>query len=731
MAIVAGQATAQEAAPAIQPIHFANDVVPIFTKLGCNSGSCHGRSSGQNGFKLSLFGYEPLEDYQHIVKEARGRRVVPSAPEHSLLLRKATNAVPHHGGKRIEQGSAEYAIIAAWIQQGLQPGSLEPSLVRIEVSPTRCVLPKRGQQQLQVYAHYSDGASRDVTRAALFDPVDKALASITDGGLVSVHDIPGDAAVTIRYQGQVGLFRARVPMAEPLDQVPESHNLVDVHVLNKLTELGMQPSAVCDDGTFLRRVTLDITGRLPTLQEAQNFLVDNSASKREQAIDRLLNSAGYAEYFANKWNGLLRNRRVDQSFERGCVLFWQWIRDSIAENKPYDSFVRDLLTASGNLTHNPPVAWYRSYTEPHLHMEDTAQVFLGTRLQCAQCHHHLFEKWSQKDYLSMAAFFSQVRHKSIGTAKNAAGNIAEDIVIHQRGEAHLVDKKTKELVKPAALGTPIGTLTPEDDPRKALAAWMTDSANPFFGRAIVNRYWKHFLGKGIVEPEDDLRDTNPPTNPELLDALVSDFVAHRYDLKHLIRTITGSRTYQLSALPNQHNHSDQQNFAKFYPRRLMAEVLLDSVDVIAQSTTIFKNQAPNTRAVSLPDNSFNQGNLMLSVFGRPDAASACECERSMEASLTQSLHLLSADELQNKLGSNSGRAAQLAKDTRPVNELIDELYLIAFCRVPTAEETDHAQSYLTSKSMDRQGDELIKARRQAWEDLLWAMINTKEFLFNH
>jgi hypothetical protein len=566
---------------------------------------------------------------------------------------------------------------------------------------------------------------------ALYDPVDRAMATVTEAGLVCVQDVPGDAAVTIRYQGQVGLFRARVPMGEPLDQMSEPRNLVDVHVLNKLKTLGIKPSETCDDGTFLRRVTLDIAGRLPKLQEAEKFLADSSASKRDRAIDRLLSSEEYAEYFANKWNGLLRNRREDPSFERGCVLLWQWIRDSFAENKPYDAFVRELLTASGDLTHNPPVAWYRSYREPHLQMEDTAQVFLGTRLQCAQCHHHLFEKWSQKDYLSMAAFFSQVTHKSTGSTKNAAGNIAEDILVHQRGDAHMVDKKTKEVIRPAALGAAIGPLSPDDDPRKALADWMTDSSNPFFARAIVNRYWKHFLGRGIIEPEDDLRDTNPPTNPELLDALASDFIAQRYDLKHLIRTITQSRVYQFSAEPNEYNLNDQQNFAKFYPKRMMAEVLLDSVDVVAQSSTSFKNQAPNTRAVALPDNSFNQSNLLLSVFGRPDAASACECERTMEASLTQSLHLLSADELQNKLGNNSGRAAQLTKDSRPEDELIRELYLTALCRFPTDDEIRHAQSYLIRKSTENQGDELTKAKRQAWEDLLWAMINTKEFLFNH
>ena len=713
-------------------VHFANDVVPIFTKHGCNNGSCHGRSSGQNGFKLSLFGYEPMEDYQHIVKEARGRRVVPSSPQQSLLLQKAVNDVPHNGGKRLEPDSQDYATIENWIRQGMNPGTLEPSLVRIEVSPKSGILNKQATQQLKVLAFFNDGASRDVTRLALYDPVDKPMASISDHGLVTVNDIPGDAAVTIRYQGQVGVYRARIPMAESLKEMPATYNLVDVHVFDKLRALGLPPSELCDDSTFLRRVTLDIAGRLPTLRESSQFLSDQSPVKRNQAIDRLLDTEDYAEYFANKWSGLLRNRREDPSYERGCVLLWQWIRDSFAENKPYDHFVRELITASGDLTHTPPVAWYRSFKEPNLQMEDAAQVFLGTRLQCAQCHHHLFEKWSQNDYLSLAAFFSQVTHKTAGTGRNAAGNIAEDIVVHKRGDAKMINKKTKEVIKPAALGTAIAPLSPDDDPRRSLADWMTSDTNPFFARALVNRYWKHFLGRGIIEPEDDLRDTNPPTNPELLDALVHEFVLHEYDLKHLVRTIVQSRVYQLSSAPNELNVNDQQNFSKHYPKRMVAEVLLDSVDSVANSTTNFKGQANNTRAVALPDNSFNQGNFFLSVFGRPDSASACECERTMEPSLSQSLHLLNADEILNKLSSNNGRASLFSKDTRSVEELIREMYLLAVCREPNTPELQHAKAYLAEKTEGKNpGEELTKANRQAWEDLLWAMINTKEFLFNH
>ncbi|HBJ38522.1 MAG TPA: S-layer protein [Planctomycetaceae bacterium] len=713
-------------------IHFYNDVVPVLTKYGCNSGECHGRAGGQNGFKLSLLGYEPDEDYQHIVTQSRGRRVNPAASHHSLLLRKATNEVPHFGGKRLDPDSIDYATLEQWIRQGLPLAASQPSIQRIEVSPPANLHAKHATQQINVQAFYSDGSTRDVTHLALFDPVDPVMADVNETGLVTAFDVPGDTAITVRYQGQASIYRARIPMGHPLTQLPEAKNFVDTHVLGKLQSLGMPPSDRCDDSTFLRRVSLDIVGRLPSLEEIEQFLADPSDTKRDETIDRLLDSDEYAEFFANKWSGLLRNRRENASYERGCVLFHQWIRDSFAANLPYDRFVRQLLTASGDLTHSPAVAWYRSFKEPHLQMEDTAQLFLGTRLQCAQCHHHLFEKWSQEDYLSLAAFFSQVTHKKIGTGRYTADNTAEDIVVHKRGEAHMMNTRTNERITPVALGTQVGPISPDEDPRHVLADWMTDAANPLFAKALVNRYWKHFLNRGIVEPEDDLRDSNPPTNPELLDALANDFIAHGYDLKHLVRTITQSHVYQLSSLPNEANAKDQTNYAKYYPKRMMAEVLLDSVDTLCGSQSGFRGLPSGTRAVSLPDNSFNQGSAFLAVFGRPDSASACECERSMGASLSQNLHLMNADEIQSKLSNNTGRAATWAKDPRDNDAKIREMYLVALSREPTTAELTNANSYIqlvtTGKSP---GDEVTKAARQAWEDLLWAMINTKEFLFHH
>jgi len=707
------------------PVHFANEVVPILTKNGCNSGGCHGRSAGQNGFKLSLFGYEALDDYQHIVKEARGRRISSAAPEQSLLLLKGTNSVPHNGGKRLDPASEEYALLVRWIRQGMKFGTLDPVLTGIDVSPIESLLSKKATQQLKVTARYSDGGTRDVTRTALYDAIEKTMASVNETGLVTLTDVPGDAVVMVRYQGQVATFRGIVPMGPPLADVPKSANFVDTHVFKKLQMLGLPPSPVCDDGAFLRRVTLDIAGRLPTLDETKAFLSDNKHDKRDALIDRLLDSDDHAEFFAGKWSALLRNKREDATYERGCVLFWQWIRDGIANNKPYDQFARELITASGDVGHTPPVAWYRTFKTANAQMEDTAQIFLGTRLQCAQCHHHPYEKWSQRDYHALTAFFSLV-------AKKPSGTISEDLIVRKRGDAKILNKKTQEQVNAAPLGGKEPVLTASDDPRQALAAWMTADTNPFFAKTLVNRYWKHFFGRGIVEPEDDIRDTNPPSNPALMTALVNDFIAHKYDTKQLIRAITRSNTYQLSAVPNEANASDKQNFSHYYPKRLIAEVLLDSVNTILKADTNFKNQAVNTRAVALPDNSYNSGSYFLTVFGRPESSSACECERTMEASLAQSLHLLNADEIQQKLASSSGRAALLTTDVRPTHEKARDMYLLALGREPMSDELRDAMAFFARKEEGKKvGDELTKAKRQGWEDFLWAMVNTKEFLFNH
>jgi hypothetical protein len=729
LAAIVGFVSWSHAAPAPgadKPINFANQIVPIFSKAGCNSGGCHGKSGGQNGFRLSLFGFEPTEDYEWLVKESRGRRLSPAAPDRSLLLLKGTATLPHGGGKRLDVGSRDYNLIVRWISQGMPYGKpTDPVITSIDVSPRERTMPLSGQQQLAVVAKYSDGSTEDVTSSAIYDVNDKDVGIIDDAGLLKVFRQPGEVAVMVRYQGQVGVFRATVPLGAPVDQLPPVHNFIDEIVFKKLKTVGMPPSEIADDATFLRRVTLDIAGRLPTMEEARQFLEDGSTDKRDRCIDRLLESSDYADYFANKWSALLRNKRALPAHKHGNYAFYDWIRDSFSQNVPYDQFVRQIIAASGDTADNPPVTWYRQVTTPTAQLEDTAQLFLGTRLQCAQCHHHPYEKWSQQDYYSFAAFFSTV-------ARKPGADPGEEVIYHKRGVASFVNKKTSLPVKPAGLGAKVAELSPDDDPRQALVDWMVSPENRFFAPALVNRYWKHFLNRGLVDPEDDMRATNPATNPALLEALAKHFVDSKFDLKDLIRTICRSSTYQLSSIPNKYNGLDKHNYARYYPKRLAAEVLFDSVQTISNSVPNFSGLPAGTRAVQLPDNSFNASSYFLTVFGRPDSSSACECERSMDASLAQSLHLFNSKEIQDKLAAASGRAATLAADTSEADDAkIRELYLRAYARNPEPEEMSLAMNYLARSITAKDGTSKPADKRQSYEDIIWALMNTKEFLFNH
>ena len=709
------------------PVNFPNQVVPVFTKLGCNGGGCHGKSGGQNGFRLSLLGFEPTEDYEHLVKEARGRRLFPASPTRSLLLLKATGTLPHGGGKRTDIGSDEYRLITRWIAQGMRYGNAEdPIVTSIDVFPAQRIMARGGDQQLIVTAHYSDGSTEDVTRQALFEANEKEMASVDAAGHVTVNQQPGDVAIMVRFQIRATVFRAMLPLGAPVDNLPIAKNFVDNLVFNKLKAVGMPPSPICSDSTFLRRASVDIAGRFPTETEMQSFVADNDPAKRDKCVDRLVDSTDYADYFADKWSALLRNKRVNASFAKGTYAFHDWVRDGLLANKPYDVFVREIITASGDIDDNPAVAWYRQVKDPTAQLEDVGQLFLGMRMHCAQCHHHPFEKWSQQDYYSFAAFFST-------TAIKNATRTGEETVYHRRGTAQAVNPKTKQSVKPASPGGEPLDLTPDDDPRTSLADWMTRRDNPFFARSLANRYWKHFFARGIVEPEDDIRDTNPPTNPELLDALASHFSGHGYDLKDLIRTICKSSTYQLDSLPNAFNEVDKQNFSRYYPKRLQAEVLLDSVTALTGSATNFNGLPPGTRAIQLPDNFFNNSSYFLTVFGRPDSASSCECERSGEASLAQSLHLLNAREIQDMLTAQAGRAAKLAADKdRSDIDKIRELYHVAFCREPEPSEMAASKGYIEQlQAKADKKDDKATIIRKSYEDIVWALINTKEFSFNH
>jgi hypothetical protein len=477
-----------------------------------------------------------------------------------------------------------------------------------------------------------------------------------------------------------------------------------------LVELGLPPSPVSSDAVSLRRATVDIAGRLPKLEETEAFLEDANADKRRQLIERLVDSTDYADYFANKWAAILRNKRSDPAKRYTTYAFYDWLRQCLLENVPYDRLAREVLAASGRVEDNPAVAWYHQVRDSGAQVEDMAQLFLGLRMQCAKCHHHPFEKWSQQDYYGLASFFSRVGRKP---SKYGGGR---EHIFHNAGLASARDPKTGQDVPPTPLGADPLEILADEDPRHRLVDWMTQPDNPFFAKALVNRYWKHFFGRGLVDPEDDMRVTNPASNPQLLDALAEHFVSSGYDLKDLVRTICVSKVYSLSSEPNQFNTSDKQNFSRYYPRRLHAEVLLDAIDTVTSSKSRFAGVPAFTRAVQLPDNAFDS--YFLTVFGRPEAVSACECERSSNVNLAQCLHLLNSQEIRGKVSGS--RAAELARDGRPHEEKLRELYLVAFCRPPNPVELDKLQAHLAKYQDDPQ---------KAYEDIIWALINTKEFLF--
>ncbi|MFM8578757.1 MAG: DUF1549 domain-containing protein, partial [Planctomycetaceae bacterium] len=707
--------------PVAGTVSFLNDVMPVLTKAGCNAGTCHAKAGlGQNGFRLSVLGFEPADDYEHIVKEARGRRVSVASPDDSLLLMKASARVPHGGGRRLDPDSAEYLAIRRWIEQGaLPPSSQDPTVVALAVEPASATVAKGATTPLTVMAHSSDGSSRNVTNLAVYESNDPARIEVDPDGSTRVQQISGRATVMVRYQGVVGVASFAVP-AGPASPMPTPRHFIDELVFENLASLGIPASPECSDGVFLRRVSLDVTGALPSATLAMEFLASSEVDKRQRLVERLLASSEYADFFANKWTTLLKNRRDDTSDLISNFAFHSWIRDGLLANKPFDAFVRELIGATGTVVTSPPVAWYKRVKDPKEQIEDVAQLFLGVRMQCAQCHHHPFERWSQNDYYGMAAFFSQVGRKP-SSVRN------EDLIFHKRGLAGFTNPRTAAPVRPVALGEAAQSIAPDDDPRLVLADWMASPSNPFFAKVLVNRYWKHFFGRGLVEPEDDLRDTNPPSNPRLLTALADHFIASKFDLKELVRTITGSRAYHAAAGIDG-NEGDLQNFSHAYGRRLTAEVLLDSIDRVAETTTSFANLPVGTRAIALPDNSYNRSSAFLQAFGRPDNASVCECERSDSPSLAQSLFMVNAADIKGKLSSAQGRAARYARETRPDSEKIHELTLAALSREPTMQEVLVAEAYLSEAGV---GPGAEAARKERFEDLIWVLINTKEFVFNH
>lgn len=705
-------------------VDFASDVVPLFSKLGCNNGGCHGRASGQNGFKLSVFGFDPAQDYDAIVKEARGRRLFPSSPERSLMLAKPTAQVPHGGGQRLRVGSPDYELLLEWIAQGMpraQPGTAQ--LVALEVEPRERTMRLGERQQILATAVYSDGGRRDVTAAAgyssnapLVADVDHAAAeeeSAGHAGLVRMGRVPGEAAITVHYMEQVATVQLQLPRAADGVSYPDLvvDHPIDKLVAAKLRKMNLVPSDLADDATFLRRVFLDLLGTLPSADEVRTFLADPSSDKRARCIDRLLERPEYADYWALIWADILLVDR-NKLGERGAFELHRWLREQFAANRPYDAWVRELITATGNSGRNGPANFFRAVETPEELARAISQAFLGVRIECAQCHHHPFEKWSQDDFYGLAGFFTGMERKPLAPGR---------VLVFHGGFRETRVPLSNRLVPTHALDAPVPSDLADGDPRVLLAGWMTDTQNAWFARLCANRLWKHFLGRGLIEPEDDLRTTNPATNEPLLAYLAEQFAEGGFDLKKQMRLMLTSRTYQLSALPNATNQDDEQNFSHHYVRRLPAEVLLDAICQVTGQPENFPGKPTGTRALELWDNRLPS--YFLEIFGRPERNSPCECARSSEPTMAQALHLMNAPEVEEKIASAEGRVARwlaehAADDLEGRQRLVEEFCLAALGRPPRDKELAIAESLFQAA-----------APREAAEDFLWTLLNSYDFLF--
>jgi len=716
--------TVQDAAE--RAVSFTNDVMPVLAKAGCNSGGCHGAASGKKGFKISLRGYDPPTDFRSLTRGTEGRRLNLNDPASSLLVLKPTGLVPHEGGKRFDHQSSYALLLKRWITEGaLSDTATAPRLTGIEVTPKFRGFPAPGlEQQLLVTARYNDGSSRDVTDDARYSTNNETCADVSETGLIKMAN-KGEAAIMIRYGDMVAVSTIAVMKHDPAFAwpAPAENNYIDKLVNAKLRSMEIVPAELTDDEEFLRRVYYDTIGLPPTPEEVRAFVADPAAAdKRARVIDALLERPEHAEFWALKWGDLLKNR-FDLLRDKGTWGMHRWIRDSIAANKPFDRFVHELMTADGSCAENPAANYWRVFTTPEDAAEATVQIFFGVRLLCAKCHDHPFEKWVQKDYYGMSAFFMQVGRKP-GARRDDA------IVFRTEVAAQARHPTTGQMLTPKFLDGAALTIGPDQDARALLAEWMTRKDNPFLARATVNRLWSHLFGKGIIDPVDDIRSSNPPSNPQLLDALTRDFVDHGFDVRHLLRTMLNSRTYQLAARLNRFNSDDTQNFSHALPRRLSAEQLFDTVSQATGIRENFTGRIGNNGTVSMPVGGLRAGQLpdrqltaeMLDLFGRPRGESSCACERHEEASMTQALHLINGKSLSNRIAAPGGKLARLLATPKVTNEqMIDELYLLVLCRLPKANEKE-----LMLKHLDENSD-----RAKAAQDAMWVLFNTKEFLFNH
>ncbi|MDA2926484.1 DUF1549 and DUF1553 domain-containing protein, partial [Acidobacteria bacterium AH-259-G07] len=691
-------------------VTFVRDVLPIMNKIGCTAGTCHGAAKGKNGFKLSLRGYDPEFDYQALLYDMSGRRFNRADPSRSLMLAKPTQEVAHGGGTQIELGSRYYNTILSWISAGVPFGNPEVDTAeKLEVWPEEIFMHGPGRrQQVLVIAHYADGSLRDVTREAHTASSNTESVSVTDDAVVEGIR-KGEGALLVRYEGKFVTVPVTVLNPQPgfkWAKLPQ-YNTIDKFIDAKLKRLKIQPSPPADDAEFLRRAYLDLTGQLPTPEVVRAFVEDaaDSQIKRSRIIDRLIGSEEYVDNWTLKWGDLLRSNRKFLS-NKGMWVFREWLRQSIAENKPYDRLVKELLTSKGSTFENPAASFFRVARDPKEAMQTTTQLFLGVRMVCAQCHDHPFEKWTQNQYYEMAAFFA-----AIGVRPGFQSG--EEIVYEKRYDNEIKHPKYGAIVQPKYLvashdAPPISS---DGDRRSALVGWLTSKNNPFFARAIANRIWSYFFGYGIIEPVDDIRASNPPVNKPLLDALAKDLTDHDYDLQHLMRTIVNSRTYQASFRTNEWNQDDYINFSHQLPRRLTAEQLADAISMATGSHFEFAEVPEDFRAVQLPDPHVGMGGF-LDLFGRPQREEPCECERKSQMSLPQALNLVNGPTLGNAVADPKGRVAQVILRGAADRELIQELYLSTLSRFPTGEEYNLAATHFNKE----------KSRTGAAQDLLWALV---------
>ncbi|HKA05887.1 MAG TPA: DUF1553 domain-containing protein [Gemmataceae bacterium] len=697
------------------PVNFTREIEPILTKVGCNSGACHGAQLGRGGFRLSLFGFDPAFDHSQIVQSSEGRRVVLSDPERSIVLLKPSLVMEHGGGERIKQRGREYETIRRWLEDGApEPEPTAAIVTKLTVFPPARVVEPGETQQLAVTATWSDGHSEDVTPLAQFDALNEAVAAVRPDGLVTAK-AKGEAHVMIRFGGQAAVARFTLPFAR-IAKYPDlpRNNLIDDKLIARWKDLGITPSSLTSDEEFLRRLHLDAIGTLPTPDEIRKFVADKAPDKRAKMIDKVLERPEFVDFWAVKWGDLLRINR-DALTDKGMWSFHNWVRAALRDAKPVDEFVRDVITAEGSTFTEGPANFYRVGRTAEDWSEAASQIFLGVRMQCAKCHHHPFEKWSQDDYYGLTAFFTRLGTKN----SQEFGLFGQESVIFLRSTGDATNPRTRKVVKPHPLDG--AEMEDEFDRRAKLAEWLTAKGNAFFARNIVNRFWGYLMGHGLVEPLDDMRATNPPTNPELLDALAADFAEHKFDLKHLLRTIFNSRAWQFSSSVVPGNEADAANvhFARYTTKRLTAEQLADAVDFATGTREKYVGLPPGTRAIQLPDPKVRS--YLMDVFGRPARQIVCECERTAQPNIAQALHLLNGDFLNKKIADAKGRIEEGIKAKRTTKEMIEELYLVTLSRPPQSEEVSKANGWIAS----------AKDQREGLQDLLWTLLNSREFLFNH